>query len=1224
MKIRILLNALDCGDAVSSCCISIKKRCGELGIDAQIYAEFFHPEVASHGVHLSRLLAESSEDDILLHQFFNESRHLVLAEQFPGRRVLIYQNITPPEWFPAGSELERASQRGIDQVRSVRKLYEFAVGASEFSRRDLENMGFPNTGVFPVLVDPEALRALPPSPEILAQRKPETTTFLFVGRVAPNKRIEDLLHFLAAYRAQGGGGRLVVVGNDAQLPGYRDLLLRVAAELSLEYGKDFLLTGKVPAEHLNSYYRIADAFVCMSEHEGFCVPLIESMASGLPTFAYAATACEQTMGGGAGVFFSKDFPALAQHVAAILTDPARKAGLLRAQEKRLQDFTSDAERQLVSGLLERVGALPSRAERRGNPVVSIVVNTYNRAEQLERCIESLEGQTYRNFEVVVVNGPSTDNTITAMERFGETIKLLQTESRVLSLSRNCGIQAASGELIAFIDDDAIAHPDWLDAAIPAFDDPEVGSVGGLVYAMSDGRVEFGNGQLDRNAFVRAVNPEPGTAWDWSDGWLNTVRGCNCVFRATALRDIGGFDEEIEYYHDEADVVMRLRLAGFKTVHRPRAIVYHEAAYSHNRSSRHDLNWFAIVKNGIYVPLKNHPGTNDRVHTGLRIARSLFNERLKHPWYWWRTGSIGLGLFCRIEFRCIRGLATGIRKGLRPSPKHPEFLSHETTEFRRFSSSPARLLSVCLISQGLPPAQTGGVATYTMTLATKLRDLGCHVHIISKGAESQSERRDGIWLHAVSPQRLGHAVDVGADHPVTSGILDHSAAVCAKVLEIAARYGVDIVESSSWDSEGLVSVLDQRIPVVVRVVTPLRKVIETQCWTETEDLRLASDLEGEMLGRAAAVIFSTHSMRELLQEEFGIQPTQSARIPFGMTLPTLEPTANGSRRKRVLFVGRLEPRKGIHVLLEAIPGILRAIPEVEFQIVGKDVPEEGGSVAEKWRHHHPEYKHKVQFLGEVTDVELSQCYEKCDLLVAPSLYESFGLIYVEAMARGKAVIGTTAGGIPEVVRHGITGILVPPGDTIQFEQAVTNLLRDDTLRGRLAQAGYRSYFEDFSAEAMAKHTLDLYWKTIWDWNAQRTPVWIGNFSTCLHGSGSRVEWDPEGHQFSLVAEVGIEHVFAYGPYMPLDAGLYRAEFGLWMEDPAAMETLVAQIDVFAGRILAERRVFGRDLGSGNMLDLFFTMEGRGERQVEFRVTTSGVARLHLRTIFVSSFNHAHSA
>src|SRR5262249_17951418 len=145
MRIRILLNAMDNGDAVSSCCILIKKRCKELGIDAQIYADAFHTAVAHQGVHLSRMLEESDPDDILLHQFFNESRHLALAEQFPGRRVLIYQNITPPEWFPAGSEFERSSRRGLEQVRLVRTLYDYAVGASEYTRRDLEMMGFPNT-----------------------------------------------------------------------------------------------------------------------------------------------------------------------------------------------------------------------------------------------------------------------------------------------------------------------------------------------------------------------------------------------------------------------------------------------------------------------------------------------------------------------------------------------------------------------------------------------------------------------------------------------------------------------------------------------------------------------------------------------------------------------------------------------------------------------------------------------------------------------------------------------------------------------------------------------------------------------------------------------------------------------------------------------------------------------------------------------------------------------
>jgi len=234
MKVRILHNFMDYGDAVSSCCILLKKRCREMGIEAQIYSEGFHPEVSGHGVHLSRLLDESTEDDILLHQFCIESRHLVLAEQFPGRRVLIYQNITPPSWFPPGSEFERACQRGIDQLRSVRSLYEYVVGASDFTRGDLEKLGFKNPGLLPVLVDPDALLSVPPVQEVLAKRKPEMTTFLFVGRVAPNKRIEDLLQFLATYRAQGHTARLLIVGKDTQMNDYTAKLTRLASSLSLE------------------------------------------------------------------------------------------------------------------------------------------------------------------------------------------------------------------------------------------------------------------------------------------------------------------------------------------------------------------------------------------------------------------------------------------------------------------------------------------------------------------------------------------------------------------------------------------------------------------------------------------------------------------------------------------------------------------------------------------------------------------------------------------------------------------------------------------------------------------------------------------------------------------------------------------------------------------------------------------------------------------------------
>jgi len=510
----------------------------------------------------------------------------------------------------------------------------------------------------------------------------------------------------------------------------------------------------------------------------------------------------------------------------------------------------------------------------------------------------------------------------------------------------------------------------------------------------------------------------------------------------------------------------------------------------------------------------------------------------------------------------------------------------------------------------------------MTLANALRDLGCSVHIISKGSKHDSTIRDGLWIHEVAPQRPADVFGIGPENPITSDILDHSAAVCARVLEIAARYGVDIVETSSWDCEGLVTILDSRIPVVVRLVTPLVKVMETQRWSETPDLKLACDLERQTLLRAAGVIFSTNSMRKLVGDCFAIEPARSASIPFGLKIPALEPSRNGHQAKKVLFVGRLETRKGIHVLLDAIPGVLRSVPNAQFQIVGKDVLTGSASLADEWKRSHPEYRDRVEFCGEVPDKELSRYYEQCDLLVAPSLYESFGLIYVEAMARGKAVVGTTVGGIPEVVSHGITGLLVPPEDAGQLESAVTRLLSDDGLRTNLAQAGYRRYFEGFSAVAMAERTMEFYLDTIRDWNDSRPPVWVGDFSSSHQGQGVRVAWDPAGQHCNLVAEIGAERVIAYGPYITLDPGSYRAEFAVWSNGPLDSQEFIGKIEVFAGRILAERRILGRDLGfsAAKALDLFFSIGDRGEGQVEFRVITSGSRELRLRKIFVSRFEN----
>ena len=296
MKIHILTNALDYGDAVSTHCVLLKKK-----HPSWAWTQSCTPNSArtayAISVPVEELIANSSSGDILLHQLFNHTRLLPYVEAFPGKRVLMYHNITPPEFFPTGSQVRQSCKDGLELVKSLTGLYVRALGMSDYSRRHLEEMGYQASGVFPLFVDLDRLLSIGPDAAIMNRRWTAGTTFLFVGRIAPNKSITDLVRFLAAYRKTGERARLVLVGDDRQHPAYVNEILRLAAKFGIRNGHDLILAGKIPDAQLVAWYRTADAFIFLSEHEGFGAPLLESMAFGLPTFAYAATATEETLGG---------------------------------------------------------------------------------------------------------------------------------------------------------------------------------------------------------------------------------------------------------------------------------------------------------------------------------------------------------------------------------------------------------------------------------------------------------------------------------------------------------------------------------------------------------------------------------------------------------------------------------------------------------------------------------------------------------------------------------------------------------------------------------------------------------------------------------------------------------------------------------------------------------------------------------------------------------------
>jgi len=249
---------------------------------------------------------------------------------------------------------------------------------------------------------------------------------------------------------------------------------------------------------------------------------------------------------------------------------------------------------------------------------------------------------------------------------------------------------------------------------------------------------------------------------------------------------------------------------------------------------------------------------------------------------------------------------------------------------------------------------------------------------------------------------------------------------------------------------------------------------------TVDKRLTMALERVAVRRSDLIVTHSQYNAKAAARLYRLDPASIPVIPHGVTIPPATPERDKRGHLRLLYVGRLERRKGIQILLSAIPSVLDVVPDLEIIIAGQDFATAPGG--RTWREHaretlSPTHQRRVRFLGHVDRELVERLYEECDLFVAPSLYESFGLVYLEAMARSRAVVGSSASAIPEVVAHGETGLLVPPGDPTALARAIITLLRDETERLEMGRRGRERVKRFFNESTMVERVIELYEQVI---------------------------------------------------------------------------------------------------------------------------------------------------
>jgi len=739
------------------------------------------------------------------------------------------------------------------------------------------------------------------------------------------------------------------------------------------------------------------------------------------------------------------------------------------------------------------------------PRVSVVINTYNRATSLHVTLQAMLRQNYPNFETIVVNGPSTDSTFDVLKAHVSEIRAGSCAQRNLSISRNVGIEMARGEFVAFIDDDAVPDEDWLVDAITAFDAEEVAGVGGFVYDHTGYELQYSYTLCDRmgNAYHNIPISMPQFCYPGSYRYP-ALLGTNSIFRRSALLEIDGFDEQFDYFLDETDVNLRLVDAGYLLKQIPNAYVYHRYLPSHIRNQeRINTNYLPIIRNRIYFSLKNASSEPGHFAAILKDWAALSRDALYNVNFNITEGKLDPAVRDQFYLDLDAAATEGMHLGL----NQPRRLLHSETAkslrgaisvdvldepnkgaFKRcpILLSASQKLTICLLSQQYPPGIVGGIGRLTRDLAGGLASRGHNVHLLTRGSGNLNtvDFEDGVWVHRLIEDREPPPLPDGLRVP--PHLWRYSARMLRELRRIHETHPIDIVEAPIWDVEGLATILDGSFCVVTSLHTPLKKVVENnpdwQANMTPERLQAYEDLaQAEILvaKRAQGVRANSRAVVETMRNVYGVEFAANRLfiLPHGMEDRSQKTSASKQGKFiDVLYAGRFEGRKGTDVLLKAIPAVCLKHRRARFILVGEDrILPDGTTLGGEFRtlHRRAEFRDRVFFTGEISDEKLETHLAQCDIFVAPSRYESFGLVFLEAMMFGKPVIGCRAGGMIEVIDAEVTGLLAEPGDPASLEAALEELLSDAAKREAFGKAGRERYLQHYTREKLTDRTLEFY-------------------------------------------------------------------------------------------------------------------------------------------------------
>lgn len=344
------------GDAISNEALLMQRILRRSGYESGIFCEgrHQHPSLLNEANDFRRCVPPRTEDVAILHLSIGSDVNDFFGD-LPCRRMILYHNMTPADYFvDIDDDLSASLHRGRQQATRLADCSDVSLADSRFNADELTEMGYAHPAVLPLMMDMAGLETLP-CERTLARLRDGRINILFVGRGAPNKNLEGCLRAFDRFRSQVPHCRFIHVGAYGENGVYRTRVAGLAAELDI---RDVWLTGHVSQATLNAIYRSAHVFLCLSEHEGYCAPLVESMLFDIPIVAFAAAAVPETLGNSAVVVEDRDVDKIAGIMATIVSDSKFREGVLEGQRGRFLELTSrDLESEFLGHVSRATGAL---------------------------------------------------------------------------------------------------------------------------------------------------------------------------------------------------------------------------------------------------------------------------------------------------------------------------------------------------------------------------------------------------------------------------------------------------------------------------------------------------------------------------------------------------------------------------------------------------------------------------------------------------------------------------------------------------------------------------------------------------------------------------------------------------------------------------------------------------------------------------------------------------